>query len=254
MAYVGKGETKVMSFNAFQLKLLAAMLMTLDHIQAYFPDSVPLAFHWLGRISAPIFFFLLIEGYTYTRNRKRYMLRLAAGATSMAIGSTLLLQLLPGGSIPNNIFLSMLGALVLLASYEWTLRSESSAAGWILCCAVAAAMVVGVEFSWLAVSMTLVFYLFRGRKRAMTIAYIASSLLFTVGLDLFDMFIYGETAMWVEEYSLWTYSQWMMVFAIIPIGLYNQRRGYQSMWAKYGFYLYYPLHIWILYAGSIGFE
>lgn len=240
-----------MSLNAFQLKLLAAALMTLDHIQAYFPDSVPLAFHWLGRMSAPIFFFLLIEGYTYTRNRRRYMLRLAAGAAVMAAGSTLLLYLLPGGSIPNNIFLSMLGALLLLTTYNWALRSESGATGWLLCCALASLMIVVVEFSWLAVSMTLVFYLFRGQGRAMAVAFIISSLVLTVGMDLLA---YRETALWSLAYDWRINAQWMMIFAIIPICFYNQHPGYQSILAKYGFYLYYPLHIWILYASSAAWE
>lgn len=241
-----------MSFNAFQLKLLAAALMTLDHIQAYFPNSVPLAFHWLGRMSAPIFFFLLIEGYAYTRNRRYYMLRLAAGAAIMAAGSTLLLYLLPGGSIPNNIFLSMLGALLLLTTYDWAVRSESGAAGWVLCCAIASFMVVEVEFSWLAVSMTLVFYLFRGQGRAMAAAFVISSLTLTVGMDLF---VYREMELWWLEYDWRLNAQWMMIFAIVPICFYNQRRGYhRSIWAKYGFYLYYPLHIWILYACSVAWS
>ncbi|MCY7486303.1 MULTISPECIES: TraX family protein [Paenibacillus] len=240
-----------MSFNAFQLKLLAAALMTLDHIQAYFPDSVPLTFHWLGRLSAPIFFFLLIEGYAFTRNRRRYLLRLAAGAAVMAAGSTLLLYLLPGGSIPNNIFLSMLGALLLLTTYDWALRTESGVAGWVLCCAVASLMIVVVEFSWLSVSMALVFYLFRGRGRAMAVAFIISSLAFTIGMDLFA---YREPALWSLAYDWRINAQWMMIFAIIPISFYNQQRGYQSIWGKYGFYLYYPLHIWILYASSTAWE
>jgi hypothetical protein len=39
-------------------------------------------------------------------------------------------------------------------------------------------------------------------------------------------------------------AQWLMVFALIPIVLYNGRRGKGS---KYFFYIFYPAHIYALY-------
>jgi hypothetical protein len=39
-------------------------------------------------------------------------------------------------------------------------------------------------------------------------------------------------------------AQWLMVFAALPILLYNGRRG---RGAKYFFYAFYPLHIYLLY-------
>jgi hypothetical protein len=39
--------------------------------------------------------------------------------------------------------------------------------------------------------------------------------------------------------------QWMMMFAAIPMLMYNGKRGKGS---KYFFYIFYPAHIYILYA------
>ena len=43
------------------LKTLSLILMTIDHIGAFIPE-MPIAFRWIGRLSAPVFLFCLLEG------------------------------------------------------------------------------------------------------------------------------------------------------------------------------------------------
>ncbi len=68
-----------MKLNRNQLKTLAIIAMTVDHIAMAFlpPDSLPYYFmRMFGRLTAPIMTFLLTEGYRHTRNRKKYLARL----------------------------------------------------------------------------------------------------------------------------------------------------------------------------------
>ncbi|MDZ7543836.1 conjugal transfer protein TraX, partial [Clostridium perfringens] len=58
--------------NGLQLKTIALVLMVLDHIHQYIPD-LPIVLNWVGRIVAPIFFYLMVEGFRKTRNRRRYI-------------------------------------------------------------------------------------------------------------------------------------------------------------------------------------
>jgi uncharacterized protein involved in cysteine biosynthesis len=51
------------------LKLIALILMLIDHIAEFIP-GIPVWFHWIGRISAPIFMFCMVWGFHYTRDRK----------------------------------------------------------------------------------------------------------------------------------------------------------------------------------------
>lgn len=44
------------------IKWLALVLMLVDHLGEFFPQSVPLWFRWLGRMSAPLFLFCLAQG------------------------------------------------------------------------------------------------------------------------------------------------------------------------------------------------
>lgn len=67
--------------NANQLKLIAIIAMTLDHltwtlVPGYSTVWWVVLFHVIGRLTAPIMWFFIAEGYHYTRNVKNYAKRL----------------------------------------------------------------------------------------------------------------------------------------------------------------------------------
>ena len=71
---------KILDANA--IKLIAIIAMTVDHITwAIFPGTQAVwyvfALHVVGRLTAPIMWFFIAEGYHYTHNIKKYLLRLA---------------------------------------------------------------------------------------------------------------------------------------------------------------------------------
>lgn len=66
--------------TSFQLKVLGITLMVVDHIhQMFYFVGVPLWFTMIGRLVAPIFLFLSVEGFTHTCSKKRYMTTLLIG-------------------------------------------------------------------------------------------------------------------------------------------------------------------------------
>lgn len=75
--------------TTFDIKLLAAILMALDHVGVVlFPDI--LAIRYMGRFSFPLFAWLIGQGEKYTRNFKAYFLRLIiCGLVSQPIYSLL---------------------------------------------------------------------------------------------------------------------------------------------------------------------
>jgi hypothetical protein len=63
------------------IKLIGIIAMTIDHIAVilfprYSTDLPVLLMHIIGRLTAPIMMFFIVEGYFYTRNIKKYLFRL----------------------------------------------------------------------------------------------------------------------------------------------------------------------------------
>ena len=67
--------------NGNQLKLIAITAMTIDHLAwtlwpGYSHNPAAIACHIMGRLTAPIMWFFIVEGYHYTHDVNKYTLRL----------------------------------------------------------------------------------------------------------------------------------------------------------------------------------
>lgn len=224
--------------NAFVLKFIAFIIMIMDHAY-YYISGMPIWFTYIGRIVAPIYFFLLVESFFHTRDRKKFTIRLFISAFITFILLKLLFKQ------PLNIFASMAMGVLMLNIIEFIKNNKQDILKKII--GYIGVIIVGLlslytEASYLGVGMILIFYFFRGNKFWMTVAYIIFS--------LFEIsFVFG-TKYFLEELLLGNY-QWMMVFSIVPILLYNGKAGYRDKFSKYFFYIMYPIHIiLILFIGN----
>ena len=97
-----------MVLTNYAIKLLAATTMLIDHIGVvFFPDAI--AFRIVGRLSFPLFIWLLVQGEAHTRDVWRYGLRLAVlGAVTQPI-----YQLTFDTATPNILFELLLGLVCL---------------------------------------------------------------------------------------------------------------------------------------------
>ena len=60
--------------SSFSLKIIAIIAMTLDHWNVILGG--PIYMRILGRLSFPIFSFLIGEGYRHTKNKKKYFVKI----------------------------------------------------------------------------------------------------------------------------------------------------------------------------------
>ena len=62
-----------LKFNATQLKYIAIIAMTIDHLgwllyPGLVKEVVPVTMHIIGRLTAPIMWYFIAEGCYYTKN------------------------------------------------------------------------------------------------------------------------------------------------------------------------------------------
>ena len=220
------------SLNSWQLKLLAMATMLVDHIGAIlFPHLIFL--RMVGRISFPIFCFLLAEGVAHTSDRVRYLSRIVAFAVISEIPYNFVFfgsLFYPGSQ--NVLFELALGVIGIILIEKIRIRVFGM---------LAALLIAG--FAWLfhvdygAYGVLLMFLFYWGRESsgqirpATLLVFLAFTLLYSLPSEILGR-MGGLFAYSVQSYAM---------FAAFPLALYSGKRG-PRRW-KYFFYLFYPLHI-----------
>lgn len=218
------------------LKVLAVLSMLLDHLAAFCWRDLPALqtvlfsvghraitpyffLRLVGRIAFPIFAFLIVEGFVHTRSRKRYGWNLAL----FALISELPWNLVHSGTwhyAGQNVFFTLLLGYLGLCALEAFQEEKGKLLGALLGLLVAS-IVLRADYGCSGYGFILLLYVLRENKILQAI--IGSCVL-------------G--------------SRWIAGLAFIPINLYNGERGFvKGPVAKYAFYLFYPLHllvIWLL--------
>lgn len=247
--------SKIKGFTSFDLKVIGIILMFIDHIhQMFVPMGAPNWLDWFGRPVATVFFFVSVVGFTHTRNKGKYMIRLYLGMVLMTLGSNALQRFVGYEEVQlmNNIFRDLLvGALMMYGIdkiYEGysTKKISKLTLGIIL-------LVFPIISSFLLMS------LMSNPNTIMTAvrgAIFIPALLFSennIMVLLIPLMYLAKNKRWLQCTMIAFFSvfyffqgstQWIMIFALIPIFLFNGEKG-KGM--KNFFYLFYPLHIWILY-------
>ena len=226
--------------NANQLRVLAMFLMLLDHLWA---TLVPGNFWmtYLGRAAFPIFAFQISEGFFHSSDRRRYAKRLFL----FALLSEVPFDLIYGGTVlypfhQNVMFTLLLGLLACCAidrargerTARATLRGALSVAGILLL-----SLIGMVDYGWKGVMTVVAFYLLRDFPFAWLAQFVALMLL---NIVLFK----GQTIPLLG----WDFpTQGFAVLSLLPIWLYNGRRGGGGKALQYAFYAFYPVHMLVLY-------
>ena len=212
--------------TAAHLRILALFLMLLDHMWA---TVVPgnLWMNCVGRLAFPIFAFQAAEGYRHTHDFRGYCKRLAIFAAVSEIPFNLMIMSFPVFPPHQNVMLTLL--LGLLCCRAWDRQT------W---CQVLLLLLAGVvtfpDYGALGVATVLMFHVFRGQRLLQLLSLVAINWFGFEGQHL----VLGSFELPIQSFA---------ILAIIPICLYSGEKGKGGKWLQYGSYVFYPLHMLILW-------
>lgn len=217
--------------NGNQLKILAMISMTLDHV------GLMLLPRWmilrvLGRLAMPIYAYMIAEGCHHTRDRKRYFLRIAGmAALCQAV------YWFAMGSVYMCILVTFSLSILLIGAMENFQKKRDRASQvlafgallivFFLCVALPELLPetdFGIDYGIAGVLLPVLVYFAKEKTKYLTAG------LFLVALG------YGGV-------------QWFALAAVPLLGMYNGRKGQKNL-GKW-FYLYYPLHLVVLHGISL---
>lgn len=108
---------KIPTFSGSTLKIIAIISMVIDHCAYFLMENGTLlynAMRCVGRIAFPVFAFLIVEGFGYTHNRKRYFAQLLV----FAVISEVPWYLLNGADGTHNVMFTLALGVIALAVLE----------------------------------------------------------------------------------------------------------------------------------------
>ena len=221
------------------LKYIAIFAMLLDHIAWFFLEfTSPTAqlFHFVGKLTAPIMCFFISQGYLYTKNLKKYALRLLI----FAIISQFPWCFVHGNSLLTlsfnmifTLFISLLAVHI-----EATMKDGILKLAVIVFCVAATHY---CDWYYYAVLWCLIFYRFRNSKGKMFSLFSLVSLAY-FGNTIYNFISAGNAAFISFVFSLNTLGT---LLCIPLLCAYNGEKG-KFRASKWVFYVFYPLHLFIL--------
>lgn len=219
-------------FSSFALKVVAIVGMTLNHgcyiFFPYLPPGVLSALFMFGGVTFPVMAFLLVEGYRYTSNVKRYASRLLVFALVSQVPYALFL------SHNLNVLFTLLLGLAGLYLYD-TMKQRG--VFWLLFAALVATSAL-CDWGVFGPLMILMMRVISDRRQR--VAYPILLPILGEGLPALSRYLEALDPL---KLPFVLYPLVGCTLAIPLLLAYNGSRGKPMKWL---FYAYYPLHILVL--------
>jgi hypothetical protein len=222
---------QVFDYGRELLKWIAITTMTIDHVGAILYPELDVL-RWIGRLSFPLFAYLLMLGLQSTRNVKNYFIRLFIFAFISQVPFFLAVDNTPFEAF--NIFFTLAFGLLFVHFFK-----KGSPVAFI---PLLLSLVIPVDYGVYGIAVIGCMYLLLTNPKIGVLALVGLNALFLVPIN----------------------SQ-ILSLAALPIILMHQS-GYLSitrinpdkpfkipLWRKYFFYVFYPLHLSLLYLIKLAF-
>lgn len=223
--------------TANHLKMIAILAMTIDHIcdlvYPGFPaEPVTIGLHIVGRLTAPIMWFFVCEGYNYTHSIKKYMLRMGIFAliSHFAYCFAFGINMIP---FRTGIFnqTSVMYPLFIAILVMWMQDNDLPIKSWAKNVLIVVLILSAFPADWSCIAVFAILGMHKNRgnlKNQMKVMFLCVAIYSAVSFFFVS-----------KSYALVQFG----VLLVYPfLKQYNGKKG-SAKWMKWFFYLYYPLHL-----------
>ena len=227
-------QVKKFGLTNNQLKIIAMITMIIDHVGVALLPHEPIL-RIIGRISFPIFAFMIAEGCRYTKNRAKHLIVLSSMAIVFQLFYLIFLN-----DLYQGILVTFSLSIGLIYAIESFIKNGSVKNRLLMSLVVIAILFVGLVCPELFEKYG--FYIDYGAWGLFlpVIIYFAPGKWFKLA---------GATVLLIAMSLISSPLQWWALMSIPLLALYNGERGKWRM--KYFFYIFYPLHLVIIYLIAI---
>lgn len=231
--------------SANAIKYIAVFAMLIDHIAWCFVDTNSVLgsiMHLIGRMTAPIMTYFIVEGFHYTRNVNKYLARLAIFAAVSWIPFLFMEYgtLLPFTSVDGNLYFNPAQGVIytffltLLALKTVHSQSLPKPAKVVLVIGLCLLSSIG-DWFFFPIIWALLLDKYRGSFKKQAAAFAVSSVILITLMIMFLTDGFGDN-----------WFQYGVLLALIPLYFYNGEKGRGGRFGKWFFYVFYPAHLFIL--------
>lgn len=249
---------KTKRLSIFDIKIIGIILMFIDHIhQMFVPFGIPNWVDWFGRPVATLFFFVSVVGFSHTKSKKRYMLRLYISMILMSFLTFFLEKIVHYDQVVliNNIFRDLFIGTLMMAGIDLIISGKKHKKVLNILCGFLLILLPFISSILVSIALSNPTILQNSSIMTLIMTFVPAIFLAENGIMVLLiplLYIFRNkrniqilmiiiTALF---YLFMGSTQWIMIFAIIPIMMYNGQKG-KGM--KYFFYIFYPAHIALLY-------
>ena len=230
-------EPRWRGLSGSTIKMIGIVAMLIDHIGLALVGRLMLAgyshqlngiysvMRAVGRLGFPIFCFLLVEGFEKTRNKTKYAMRLGWFALVSEIPFDLAFSAKVLEFDNQNVYFTLFLGLLALCMFQLIKKQRYPRV-----------LAVILDLTALAVFMLAAYFL--------RTDYASTGVLTLAARYVLWFFKPGAFAGGCALLSLLAYNELPAFFALLPVAMYNGKRGWKL---KYFFYAFYPVHLLLLW-------
>ncbi len=236
-----RGQIKTAAMITMVLNHIAGIFLTTDNIWYYILSGI-------GYFTCPVMCYFLTEGFDYTRDRKKYALRLLGVGILSQLPFYLAFRdvyaaINPGGGVPLNIMFTLFTCFLILVVFRYVMPGPLQIA------LVTALFLLTHFMDWPFMAAIMVICFFKAKEAPVWLP--AGFVLGTVLVPLMTL-LGTKNIVW----ALFLASGPVLAAVCIMFfyngtehgGIFRRKKEKASAFSKWFFYLFYPCHLLLLWA------